>query len=139
MDSYDYIHGLRDINVVNPLVSGRLIPMTEYECFSRIHISKYLEIRRNKLINRFYSRRIFRNKCIKTIGTIIPCLILFGIELYGIHLLSQSVNLSGSNGSWIGINIAMSLIALGLWVNGVLDDNFPTESWQIDINKRKIK
>lgn len=124
------------IIIRNPLrCSGRLVPYIPPPEFK---YSKWLVDRRDRLIDSFYRKRIFRNRCIRVFAVGIAGCIVIGMGLGLTYLLWSAGALRYSNaGSWLGLNIGLATIAVGLYLDAKLMDYFPTESFWINIKKRR--
>ena len=127
-----YITGMRDpLSIINPLKTGYLIP----SCYKEDKVSKWLRVKHAKLTDKFYTKRIIRNRFIKyTITFIASIVVVVGLLALVGYLYYKGVNI---NGNMTGITIGLAGIAIWLWMEMWLDEVFPTSSWSIDINKRK--
>lgn len=134
----NYISEMRDCGLIitNPLRGSRVIP---YSPPPEFKYSKYLVELRSKLRNKFYTRRVFRNRLIKVLSIGIVGLGIIAISLYITLLLYSKGWIPSSAGSWIGLNIAMVIIVVGLYMDMWFMDHLPTNTFYIDINKRKRK
>ena len=131
-----YIPGLRDsIYIQNPLKMDRVI----YDGYEPKYNSKWLLEKKSKLVDKFYRRRVLRNKLIVYPLTILAGFIGLSSSLYGVYLLNKNFHLSGNSGSMLGINVALITIACGFYTYTKLEDKFPFDNWSISINNRKHK
>ena len=131
-----YIPGLRDgIYIQNPLKMSRVI----YDGYEPKCNSKWLLKKKSKLEDKFYRRRILRNKLIVYPLTILAGFIGLSSSVYGVYLLNKNFHLSGNSGSMLGINVALITIACGFYAYSNLENKFPFDDWSISINNRKHK
>jgi hypothetical protein len=131
-----YIPGLRGgIYIQNPLKMSRVI----YYGYEPKCNSKWLLKKKSKLEDKFYRRRILRNKLIVYPLTILAGFIGLSSSIYGVYLLNKNFHLSGNSGAMLGINVALITIACGFYAYSKLEDKFPFDNWSISINNRKRK
>ena len=131
-----YVPGLRDsIYIQNPLKMTRVI----YDGYEPKYNSKWLLKKKSKLVDKFYRKRILRNKLIVYPLTILAGFIGLSSSIYGVYLLNKNFHLSGNSGAMLGINVALITIACGFYAYSKLEDKFPFDNWSISINNRKRK
>jgi hypothetical protein len=124
---------LQGIIIRNPF---RTICVSQVD-YTPFEYSKHLLDKRAKLTNKFYKKVLLRNNLIVWSTTIFSSLIAFLGLVAGIHFSKLYLVVSGIGVNLLGISIAMVVLIIGMFVYDKMSDVFPTDSWYININKRK--